>query len=167
MYLCNQLHISPRFLRRLMNLLSLGPTVQEEVENFTEKQLQPILKLPDETVQMAAVRGVIHEQEKRSQPGQSWIYPGRAIQRLVDLILAGTPVKSALGQALEKKSHPERGAIVQKMHGLAAMARAQRGSLEGLSLEEFMAAYKELQLTLGELARDLKSKLEEQKANGG
>ena len=158
MYLCNRVGISPRYLNRLISFLSLKPTVQKEAENFTELQLRPILKLPDETIQTAVVWGIVHEQEKRSQLGQSWTYPGRAVQRLVDLILAGTPIKSALKQALEKKSHPERGAIVQKMHGLAAMARAQRGSLEGLSPEEFMAAYKELQLALGELTRDLKKK---------
>ena len=158
MYLCNRVGISPRYLNRLISFLSLKPTVQKEAENFTELQLRAILKLPDETIQTAVVWGIVHEQEKRSQLGQSWTYPGRAVQRLVDLILAGTPIKSALKQALEKKSHPERGAIVQKMHGLAAMARAQRGSLEGLSPEEFMAAYKELQLALGELTRDLKKK---------
>ena len=156
--LCQKLGISYRHLNQLLRLLSLEPTVQKEAGQLAEAQLRPILRLRDRTVQLAIVRGILHLQAERSTPARPWRYPSRAVQRLVNLVLEGTPVKTALVRALERTPRRTSGTLLDQMRILARQLEAAAERPGDLSPDDFMSAYKALQMALGKLMQRLKDK---------
>lgn len=161
-YLCEKLGISQRYCNQLVRLLSLPPAVQEEAQELTLTQLFPILKLRDETIELALVRGIIHVQAQKSKPGRPWTYPCRAVQRLVELVLEGRPIKEALVEVLDRERRPPEGTILDEMHALASHLRATIGGGQEFPTEAFWQAHKELQLALGEAVQYWKKQQQEQ-----
>ncbi|HID87574.1 MAG TPA: hypothetical protein EYP55_09405 [Anaerolineae bacterium] len=156
-YLCQKLNISPRYCNRLLRLLTLPTSVQKVAQSLTERQLHPILKLQDEALQLAVVEGILHQEKERSA-ARPWKYPSTAVDRLVKLVLAGTPVKQALSLALERKPRKRSEDMVREMRRLSALVRASLGKTGDVSPEEFLEAYKELELALGAKLRELEQK---------
>ena len=145
-YLAHAVGISTAHLGRFLRLLSLPQEVQEEAKPLTERQLRPIFHLADPTLQLAVVRAVVTEQKQRGRQ-----CPARSIQKLVKMINQGQPLKQALASILPDDH------LLSQMHALAARARAMAENPDGITLDDFMTAYEELELALGKLRQALKA----------
>ena len=145
-YLAHAVGISTAHLGRFLRLLSLPQEVQEEARPLTERQLRPIFHLADPNLQLAVVRAVVTEQEQRGRQ-----CPARSIQKLVRMINQGQPLKQALASILPDDH------LLSQMHALAARARATAENPDGITLDDFMIAYEELEHALGKLRQALKA----------